>query len=308
MEVDSRIATKEFFNGFASNPLEHFKLRISEQFPPVKSLSVYGFRKIIVSKDAHTLQVIARVPTALRLQFLTRSGIGELLVRDYVPKDEDPPSDVSVVPRFFEISRVGKDTILRACSDNKGWAGIVSTKRGLAVRALSASIEHVRVALLPNDPRLTDLNRSVAPRLVYNCYGWPPGINPQEVVKSLHHATGLGAVPTRCSRANGVICWTVGFAECPEVLKSLPLHSISQHVRLSLYPHRKICPCPRSKRSSSPKPTKNLRKKHLLHPSLMTPGLLCLKHEWLRLRKGKMAWNRNWTRDSTRFRASFGRF
>eukprot|EP00438_Fugacium_kawagutii_P022415 Skav201705 [mRNA] locus=scaffold2750:50465:54844:+ [translate_table: standard] len=219
IEADSRISNKDYMSGFLNQGLENFKQKIAEQFPTVKQISVYGFRKVNLDKEQFFYQVICRVPSSSREAYLARSGIGELTCRDFISKDADPPADISVVPRFFECSRSGKQTLLKASADCKGFAGIIATRRGLAARAWSSQIGCLRTALLPNDPRITDDNRDVAPRYVYNSYGWPSSISPQEVIRATLHYTTLGAVPTRCSRSNGVVCWTLGFAQKPEVDK-----------------------------------------------------------------------------------------
>lgn len=219
IEADSRLTTKDFIAGFHVQGLEHFKLRIAEQFPSVKQISVYGFRKVSLDKEQYFFQVTCRIPKQFREQFLAKSGLGELTCRDYVDKEADPPADVSVIPRFFECSRMGKQTLLKASADCKGFAGIIVTRRGLAARSWSGQISFLRNALLPNDPRITDDNRDVAPRFLFNSYGWPTHISPQEVVRATLHYTKLGAVPTRCSRNNGVVCWTLGFAHKPPVEK-----------------------------------------------------------------------------------------
>lgn len=106
IEADPTIIPKEYMSGFENQPLDHFKLHISEQFPMVKNL-----------------------------------------------------------------------------------------------------IADVRAALLPNDSRLCEENKSVAPRYAYNAYGWPASISPQEVVKSIHHSTGIwcGALSVQQSGWSGML-------------------------------------------------------------------------------------------------------
>lgn len=218
VEAGSRLTTKDYMSGFGIQALGYFKLRIAEQFPQqaTKSMNVFGLRAIQHGKEHAVLQVICRIPATQRAAFIAKSGVGDLIARDFIPKDAEAPADVSVIPRFFECPRAGQESILKATSDIKGFAGLQVTPRHLAVRAWTENIASLRQTLLPCDPRLRPENIGVAPRFIYNSHGWPPAISPSEVVKSTLRATKLPCVPTRCSRVNNVTCWAPCFHQHPQ--------------------------------------------------------------------------------------------
>ena len=53
----------------------------------------------------------------------------------------------------------------------------------------------------------------------FEAMGWPPGLEPSDVVDSTHKATGAAAIPTRTFRSAGVHTWILIFQDKPKVQK-----------------------------------------------------------------------------------------
>lgn len=146
------------------------------------------------------------------------SGAGDVFVRNFVPK-EGEKSDVTVIPKFWPSDRAGRDESLRAAGSLEGFAGIISTRRGIAARAWCAKVACVRKVLLSHDDRINDINIHTTPVDFYDATGWPANISPGEIVRAVHHSCKLPAIPTRCFRTMGVTTWTLGFEKPPSTLK-----------------------------------------------------------------------------------------
>ena len=219
LEIDARLAQKDTIVAFQEKPLEAFKAKVVEQFPSksTKNLNVYGFKHFREnSKRDQTefFQAMCKIPTSDRKQFLERSGIGEICARDFVPKG-DVVSDSTIIPRFWQCDKSGKEEAVRAAASLKGFGGLITTKRGIAVRAWVDQIGSIRSILMPHDERICDLNRNIVPVVMRESTGWPSSISASEVVKATLHATSLAPVPTRCFRSLGLTTWTLGFASAP---------------------------------------------------------------------------------------------
>ena len=85
--------------------------------------------------------------------------------------------------------------------------------------SLPPSLSSAREALLPQDDRLTELNRSLIPRVTRESTGWPGGILAKDVVLAIHKATSLLCIPMRGYRSAGCFCWTSVFEAPPTKTK-----------------------------------------------------------------------------------------
>lgn len=101
----------------------------------------------------------------------------------------------------------------------EGAAGIIATRRGLALRVWAKQIAAARTALLPTDQRITDDNRHVIPRVTIQASGWPAGTEAPQLIKSTLDATGVAVVPTRTFRAAGVHVWILTAETVPKVTR-----------------------------------------------------------------------------------------
>ena len=104
-------------------------------------------------------------------------------------------------------------------SSISGFAGLVHTRRGIAVRAWCKQVAAVRKIILAHDERITDLNQAVIPRVIRDSTGWPSIVGPQEIVRATNHAVALPPIPTRCYKAQGVTTWTLAFDSTPKIDK-----------------------------------------------------------------------------------------
>lgn len=222
LETFTCLLSKDSLLQFGEKPYDSFKARINEQCPSIAAshANLYGFRRFPdqCHKDHHIIRVMCRVTKEIRTKLLESSGTGDIFVRNFVPK-EGEQSDVTVIPKFWTSDRAGRDESLRAAGSLDGFAGIVSTRRGIAVRAWCSKVANVRKVLLVNDDRINDINISTIPVELYDATGWPANISPGEIVRAVHHSCKLPAVPTKCFRALGVTTWTLGFEKPPDTLK-----------------------------------------------------------------------------------------
>ena len=218
-EVDSRLISKDLNQGFSDKPHDYFKTKIADQFSStlLPMVNLYAYRKFTPkgSETSHVVhQIMCKVPADKRAHVLEKSGVGCIFVRDYIAKG-DKTDDITVIPRFWEVTKQFKDESVKATGGLKGFAGLMISKRGIAARAWTSDIATLRRALLPLDDRLSELNLSVVPRVIRESTGWPSSISPQEIVRATHHALSAAPVPSRCFRSNGVTCWTLAFDKEP---------------------------------------------------------------------------------------------
>ena len=218
-EVDSRLISKELNQGFLEKPHDHFKAKIADQVATdvLSRVNLYAYRKFSPkgADPSHIVhQIMCKIPADKRAVILDKSGVGCIFIRDYIAKGEKQ-EDITVIPKFWEITKQSKDEAVRATCGLNGFAGLMISKRGLAARAWTSSIATLRRALLPLDDRLSELNLSVVPRIIRDSTGWPASISPQEIIRATHHALSLAPVPSRCFRSNGVTCWTLAFEKEP---------------------------------------------------------------------------------------------
>eukprot|EP00434_Breviolum_minutum_P002928 symbB.v1.2.002574.t1/scaffold137.1/size303853/5 len=265
IEIDERLISKDLAATIAAKPLETIKARLVEQIPPLasKSLGVFGFRlvKVQSSKDQHKVfQAICKIHADQRVYCLERSGAGDVFIRDYVAKG-DVIEDLTIIPRFWEADKLSKDDALRAASSIPGFAGLVHTRRGIAVRAWCKQVISVRKILLAQDERISELNHGVIPRCIRDSTGWPSTVGPQEIVKASIHGTGLPPIPTRCYKSQGVTTWTLAFDSQPKVDKfMIQLNSKTFEIILTV-PNEKPAPPAKTKKGGSVKGQKSLSSK-----------------------------------------------
>eukprot|EP00438_Fugacium_kawagutii_P031982 Skav207043 [mRNA] locus=scaffold975:331372:335483:- [translate_table: standard] len=218
LEMDSRIASKETMTMMQQNPQEHLKSRIRDLFPAsaLQNSSMYGFRTVSKKEDHKMLQMLIKVPLASRATMLEHSGLGEITARDFLAKGTSP-EDHSVLPRFWDASRHGREEAVRTASKVDGFAGVVLTKRGIAIRSWNCKLASTRAAVMNNDVRLCPENMSTVPKVQVESSGWPQNITAAEVVRSCHYYTQLAPVPTRCYRSAGVTSWSLMFSSMPSI-------------------------------------------------------------------------------------------
>ena len=215
IECDLRCCSKEFATAVASNPVDVIRSRAIEQFG-LRSINLYGHRILKAGKENAIHQFIIKVSTDQRAAVLKASGHADLMARDFIPKG-DQATDVSVLPRFFEISKGGREQARKIACEVTGFAGLAITRRGIAIRAWSSSIAELRRVVMAQDERLCELNMSTVPKYLFDSCGWPTAITPAEVTKAIHHAIKQAPVPTRCFKMLGLTSWTVAFQEQPTI-------------------------------------------------------------------------------------------
>ena len=222
LEVYSSLLSKESFAAFRDKPQENIKVKVADQFPSkaTEHINIYGVRVMQDGNEADNfkIQAMCKIDKAHRPSFLEASGAGDIIARDFIPKGEQI-SDVTVIPRFWPIDKNSKAEALRSAGSTEGFAGILTTKRGLAVRAWASKVANIRRFLISQDERITSDNINVVPTITYDSTGWPSSASPSEVIQAIAHSCGTPPIPTRCYRALGVVTWTVGFSVEPKTNK-----------------------------------------------------------------------------------------
>ena len=221
LELDSRLLVQKDFENAAEHPVQAFKKLLQAALAnDASNVSIYGFRQgkhPSATKSDAQLQCIMQIAKDKRKQTLEFSGSHALLTRDYLEKGASS-SDVTVLPRFWDPNPKGLAEAATVAKQVSGVAGIVLTRRGLAVRCWTDQIATVRKTVLAGDCRLTNDNLAVVPRHVYDSTGWPAAMEPKHVVSSVLQATQLPPVPMRAFRNNGVHGWSLAFATQPTIV------------------------------------------------------------------------------------------
>lgn len=253
LEIDSRL-----YKGPFDRPLDVFKRLIDDQFPHevFQGVNIYGYRKFqpTANDQGHIVhQVMCKLPLPKRSAAIERSLLGSIAVRDFIPKGERC-DETSVVPKFWPVDKASRDAALKATSGLEGFAGLIVSKRGLAVRCWAGKIGILRKALLPEDDRLCEININVVPKIVKDSTGWPLAISPGEVIKATFHAVKLAPVPTRCFRVLGVTCWQLSFEEEPQCSKFVVKFNTELHEILLANPGTQINPKQQKKQDKIDKP------------------------------------------------------
>lgn len=240
LEIDSRLATRELCIALSEKPLDAFRSKAADQYPPTtfQGVKMYAYRKFTPSgaDSSHVVhQVMCKLPNEKRIIAIERSGLGFITCRDFLAKGETT-SDLTVIPRFWDIDKGSKDEAIRAVTGIEGFAGLIVSRRGIAARSWISKIADLRRALLSNDERISDLNIGVVPRVLFDSTGWPISISPHELIKATFHAVQLAPVPTRCHRQLGVTCWQLAFEEDPKVMKFVVKFNSQSHEILLTQP------------------------------------------------------------------------
>ena len=222
LEIHSSLVSKESLHSLRDRMHETIKNKVIEQFPSkaTEHINIYSIRRLPEAKEPEKfkIQAMCKIDKSLRASFLEASGAGDVIARDFIPKDEQI-SDITVIPRFWPIDRQGKAEALRSTGSTEGFAGIIATKRGLAVRAWASKVAHLRRILMSQDERITKENIDVVPMISYDSTGWPSSASPNEVINAIAHSCGTPPIPSRCFRAAGVVTWSLGFAVEPKTTK-----------------------------------------------------------------------------------------
>ena len=222
LEAHSTLMTKETANLFREKPHEAIRSKVIDQFPTkaTEHFNIYSVKKLPDPNDNEKfrVQAMCKVDRSHRPSFLEASGAGDIIARDFIPKGEQI-SDITVIPRFWSIDRSGKSEALRSAGSTEGFAGIIATRRGLAIRAWASKVGQLRKVLMSQDERITKENIDVVPTITYESTGWPTSASPNEIIHAIVHSCGTPPIPTRCYRALGVVTWTLGFAVEPKITK-----------------------------------------------------------------------------------------
>ena len=158
-----------------------------------------------------------KAPSVSR-KILEASGLSGLLVRDYMEKGRGS-KDTTVLPRFWLVNANDLHKMRIAVQGTPGFAGIIVTHRGLAVRVWSDQIKEARQALMAADNRLVPENMHVIPKVCLELSGWPAATDAANVVQSTIAALGLPVIPMRTYRAAGVHTWVVTAQELPKATR-----------------------------------------------------------------------------------------
>ena len=218
LEIDSRVVPRAEFDKLKEAPVNSFKDLIQEICGQLdSSVVIYGYRIAQhpgASKHDQQMQCVLKAPSLTRKALLEASGTTVLLVRDYMEKGKGP-DDTTVLPRFWSVSPQELQRMRIAVLGTPGLAGIVVTRRGLAVRVWIDSIKAARSALMAGDSRLVPENMHVIPRHTIELSGWPAATDAAHVVKSTIAAISTPVLPLRTYRAAGVHTWVVAVDSVP---------------------------------------------------------------------------------------------
>lgn len=181
VELDSRLIPRQEFEHMQTQPLQSIKQQLAEALPELSgSFTIYGLRTTKhpgASKQDVQLQCMLKAPFSARTPILEASGRSYLFTRDYIDHNHEP-TDTTILPRFWDTTPAEIAAMRITTKGIPGAAGLVATRRGLALRIWVKHIAAARQALLPGDDRLTEDNRHVVPRLTFQAAGWPPGTGP----------------------------------------------------------------------------------------------------------------------------------
>lgn len=223
LEAHVKLLTKDSIAFFKEKALDAFRAKANDQFPQkdISGIQIYAFRALTEGGSQGPIfmfQAMCKVNQENRKSILRHSGLGDLLVRDFVPKGESV-QDLTFIPKFWQVDRNNKSEIVKTCSSLTGFAGVAVVRKGLTVRAWCSDIVEVRRALLAGDTRIIEENIDVIPRVAYQSTGWPLSIGAADIVKAVKYACGQAPIPSRCFRSLGVVSWTLNFASVPKPLR-----------------------------------------------------------------------------------------
>ena len=168
LEADSRLMTKQELDKLTEQPVATIKQHLHQLLPSIANAATYyGLRTNKhpgAPKGEQQIQCIVKVPQSSRSAILELSGRTFLLTRDFLDHQQIP-QDTTVLPKFWAATLQDLADMRIATHGVEGAAGIIATRRGLALRVWAKQIAAARLALLPTDQRLTDDNRHVVPRV-----------------------------------------------------------------------------------------------------------------------------------------------
>lgn len=228
IEFDSRLSTREVLADLKEHPLPTIRQILARicTSKALEATSLYGFRinsKLPgtqgVNPTPYQVQCVLKTPKASRAFLLEASGREGAFLRDYLHQDaESKLFDTTVVPRFWDLTQGGFQDAVKTTQGLEGHAGLVMTRRGVALRVWISHIAAARRRLLPLDSRLCEDNMSTVPRFPYVSSGWPTEAQAINVIQAIKAATGQAVVPSRAYRQAGVHHWLVMFQEKPTKL------------------------------------------------------------------------------------------
>lgn len=150
MELDSRLLGKSEFEKMKQQPAQTFRSLLATLIPSLD----------IAASSDQQLQCMLKAPFTFRTQLLEISGQAALLTRDFIDHANEP-DDTTILPRFWNVSANDLNDMRIVTKGITGAAGLVVTRRGIALRIWAKRIAAARKALMPSDPRL---NRRQSPR------------------------------------------------------------------------------------------------------------------------------------------------
>ena len=222
LEFDSRLIGKAELEKVKDSPIASFKQAIVEVVPNLNApITLYGYRISHhpgATKQECQLQCVLKAPSVSRKILLEASGLSGLLVRDYMEKGRGS-KDTTVLPRFWLVNANDLHKMRIAVRGTPGFAGIIVTHRGLAVRVWSDQIKEARQALMAADNRLVPENMHVIPKVCLELSGWPAATDAANVAQSTIAVLGLPVIPMRTYRAAGVHTWVVTAQELPKATR-----------------------------------------------------------------------------------------
>ena len=222
LEFDSRLTSKSDIDKIKESPIAMFKQAVNEAIPKLSAaITLYGYRIAHhpgATKQECQLQCVLKAPSISRKALLECSGASNLLVRDYLEKGKGS-EDTTVLPRFWMVTAQELHKMRIVVQGAPGFAGIIVTRRGLAVRVWADQIKEARQALMSADNRLVPENLHVIPKVSLELSGWPAATDASNVVQSTLAALKLPVIPMRTYRAAGVHTWVVTAQELPNAFR-----------------------------------------------------------------------------------------
>ena len=273
LELDCRLLPHGEFDHAKQEPVSTFKRILQAIQPNLTDMSLYGLRHhrhFSAAKDEMQLQIVCRVPRGHRVPLLEASGQHAVLVRDFVDKSQEV-SDNTILPRFWQVTLRDLHELRISVQKIPGAAGLVLTKRGLALRVWANCIAEARRAFMNGDARITDENIGTVPRMQFESSGWPSSLEVSSIVKAVKTATGQAPIPTRAYRVAGVYSWSLSFENRPSVLKFTIEVATAKHEILLVETQNKFNP-KASQRSG--KPAKQAKSSHEPLGSERTPNAI----------------------------------
>ena len=219
LEIDERFLSKSDYERYKDQPIQAFrKLTAAAVGDKASEFIFYGFRTNhhpSAPRDCFQLQCIVKIPLGVRKTILELSGRHTLFTRDYLERGQGS-LDTSVLPKFWQTTQAELQNMLISTKDTHGAAGVIITRRGLALRVWAAQIGAARSTLLAGDPRITKENQNVVPKFSYEASGWPVGSTAANVVHATLTETKAAPIPTRTFRVAGVVTWVLAFDKKPD--------------------------------------------------------------------------------------------